>query len=271
VACSAFMSTPLIGFQRPTSATSTYAVTTRPRVGPVPLRMSSETPAEGEPAAEVTNATAEEEGDAVSTSEGAPPPPAPKKSAPKKKAAAAGPSLGFSGLPADFARPEAAAYASEPTEQTFLGMRGPRAPGHREKFNTQHTATMLALAALLWQPVSQAGMYHMGPDGSLSKSSFNQWEVPGFGNAKRVPTIESLFPFAKNGFDASPALFGPKSRIVVEDPREGCGAYDNTGKCHTFLDEIGDALKKTPETLPRSEAKPTYSFPWMYEHAAWKK
>ena len=50
----------------------------------------------------------------------------------------------------------------------------------------------------------QAGMYTMG-DGSLSKASFSSMEVPGFGNAKRVPTIESLFPFQKNGFSASGA------------------------------------------------------------------
>jgi hypothetical protein len=25
------------------------------------------------------------------------------------------------------------------------------------------------------------------------------------------------------------------------------------------------------QELPRSEGKATYSFPWMYEHAAWKK
>jgi hypothetical protein len=48
-------------------------------------------------------------------------------------------------------------------------------------------------------------------------------------------------------------------------------ACGGAGSCHTFLDEIGDALKRTPETLPRAEGKATYSFPWMYEHAAWKK
>jgi len=47
-----------------------------------------------------------------------------------------------------------------------------------------------------------------------------------------------------------------------------CGV---AGACHTFLDEISDALKRKPETMPRSEGKATYSFPWMYEHAAWKK
>lgn len=198
-------------------------------------------------------------------------PPAPKKAAAKKAAAPAGDTTGFSGVPSQFARPESGVYPAEPTEQTFLGMRGPRAPGHRENFGGKHTATMLAIAALLWQPVSEAGMYRMGADGALTKSSFSNMEVPGFGNMKKAPTIESLFPFAKNGFDASPALFGKGSMIVVEDPRDGCGAYANSGACHTFLDEIGDALKKTPESLPRSEAKATYSFPWMYEHAAWKK
>jgi len=157
-------------------------------------------------------------------------PPAPKKAAPKKGAAAAAPTVGFSGVPSEYARPEMAAYPAEPSEQTFLGMRGPRAAGHREKFGFQHSATMLALAALLWQPVSEAGMYKMGADGSLTKTSFNEWQIPGFGNAKRVPTIESLFPFAKNGFDASPVLFGKNSMIVVEDPRDGCGAYDNSGQ-----------------------------------------
>jgi hypothetical protein len=52
--------------------------------------------------------------------------------------------------------------------------------------------------------VHQAGMYTMG-DGSLNKASFSTMEVPGFGNTKKVPTIESLFPFQKNGFSASGA------------------------------------------------------------------
>jgi hypothetical protein len=69
----------------------------------------------------------------------------------------------------------------------------------------------------------------MGADGTISKTSFNQWEIPGFGNAKRVPTIESLFPFSKNGFESSPVLFSKGSMIVIEDPRDGCGAYANSG------------------------------------------
>jgi hypothetical protein len=45
----------------------------------------------------------------------------------------------------------------------------------------------------------------------------------------------------RNGFSASGTLFGPGSQVVVEDPLKGCTAM--YGTCHTFLDEISDALK----------------------------
>ena len=45
----------------------------------------------------------------------------------------------------------------------------------------------------------------------------------------------------RNGFSASGTLFGPGSQVVVEDPLTGCSAM--YGTCHTFLDEISDALK----------------------------
>ena len=39
--------------------------------------------------------------------------------------------------------------------QTFLGMGGPRAAGHREKFGGRHAAISLATAAFLFQPILQ--------------------------------------------------------------------------------------------------------------------
>jgi hypothetical protein len=199
--------------------------------------------------------------------------PAPKaaapKAAPKKAAAATSATMGFSGVPCEFSRPDAGAYAA-PADPIFLGMGGPREAGHREKFNSAHTGVMLALSALLFQPVSQAGMYTMGADGHLTKSSFSALEVPGFGNVKKAPTIDAFFPFEKTGFSAGPALFSKDSAVSVTDPRGSCGAMNPAGSaCHTFLDEIQDALSKKQETLPRSAGKATYSFPWMYDHAAW--
>jgi hypothetical protein len=41
------------------------------------------------------------------------------------------------------------------------------------------------------------------------------------------------------------ALFGKDSMIVFENPLGKCGAYASS--CHSFLDEIGDALKATPQ------------------------
>ncbi|EKX32463.1 hypothetical protein GUITHDRAFT_156322 [Guillardia theta CCMP2712] len=193
---------------------------------------------------------------------------APKKAAAKAAAAGSDSSMGFTGVPNDFFRPGQSAFAAEPATQTFLGMRGPRAEGHREKFGGKHAAVSLAMAALLFQPISQAGMYSM-EGGSLSKQSFSNLEVPGFGNVKKVPTIESFFPFSKAGFEASPVLFSKNSMVVVEDPRAGCGAMYSDGACHTFLDEMSDLLKKKPETLPRSEGKPLYFTQWSYDHAAW--
>jgi len=45
------------------------------------------------------------------------------------------------------------------------------------------------------------------------------------------------------------------------------------GTCHTFLDEISDALKSTNNAgeIKRSEGKPMAAFPWAYEKAAWNK
>lgn len=198
--------------------------------------------------------------------------PAPKKAAAKKAAAAGAPaSVGFSGAPADFSRPDVncpSGYPAEDGTQTFLGMAGPRAPGHREKFGSKHTAVSLALAALLFQPIANSGMYTMDQTGALSRSSFNNLEVPGMGERKTVPTLEAFFPFAKNGFSASGTLFGPGSQIVVEDPLKGCSAM--YGSCHTFLDEMSDALKGNAGEMPRSEGKATNAFPWAYEKAAWK-
>lgn len=201
--------------------------------------------------------------------------PAPKKAAapaaaaPKKQAAAIEEaSVGFSGNPSEFARPGQTQFGVEGPNM-LLGASGPRAEGHREMFGSRHAAVSLACAALLWQPISQAGMYQANPGGPPTKGSFASMEVPGFGDAKKVPSIESFFPFQKNGFSASGTLFGKDSMIVFDNPLKECGAYSSS--CHTFLDEIGDALKATPKEMPRSEGKPTYSFPWMYERNAWNK
>lgn len=200
--------------------------------------------------------------------------PVPKKAAaaaaPAKKAAAESDeaSVGFSGVPSAYARPGQTVFGSE-GPMTVFGARGPREAGHREMFGSRHAAVSLAVCALLWQPISQAGMYTANPGSPPTKGSFSSMEVPGFGDAKKVPSIESFFPFQKNGFSASGVLFGKDSMIVYENPLKECGAYASS--CHTFLDEIGDMLKSTPKEMPRSEGKATYSFPWMYEHAAWKK
>merc|ERR1712127_223217 len=124
--------------------------------------------------------------------------PAPKKAAAKKGAAAPAASMGFSGVPADFARPEVncpSGFAAADETQTFLGMAGPRAPGHREAFGGKHAAVSLALSALLFQPIANSGMYSMDA----------------MGERKTVPTIEAFFPIGKNGFSASGTLFGPGS------------------------------------------------------------
>lgn len=202
--------------------------------------------------------------------------PAPKAAAPKaaaKKGAAAAPSsVGFSGVPSDFRRPvinNPSGFPAASEEQTFLGMAGPRAPGHREMFGGKHAAVSLAMAALLFQPIAESGMYSMDAGGKLNKGSFNNLEVPAMGERKTVPTLEAFFPFSKNGVDASGTLFGPGSQIVVSSPLKGCGAM--YGTCHTFLDEISDSLKGNAGELPRSEGKPMSAFPWAYEKAAWKK
>jgi len=209
---------------------------------------------------------------------GAPGPgtPAPKAAAPKaaaKKGAAAPSSMGFSGVPADFGRPVVncpSGFPAASEEQTFLGMAGPRAAGHREMFGGKHAAVSLAMAALLFQPIAESGMYSMDASGKLNKGSFNNLEVPAMGERKTVPTLEAFFPFSKNGVDASGTLFGPGSQPVFASPLKGCGAM--YGSCHTFLDEISDSLKGVNAgEIPRSEGKPTAAFPWAYEKAAWKK
>ena len=125
------------------------------------------------------------------------------------------------------------------------------------------------MPVLLIQPIANEGMYSMDASGKLTKDSFNNLAVPAMGERKTVPTIEAFFPFAKNGFSASGALFGSGSQVVVDDPLKGCQAM--YGTCHTFLDEISDALKGQSGTVPRAEAKPTAAFPWAYDKAAWKK
>jgi len=75
----------------------------------------------------------------------------------------------------------------------------------------------------------------------------------------------------RTGFSASGTLFGPGSQITFTEPFQGpCGAM-YASSCHTFLDEISDALKGSSSELPRSEPAPTKAFPWAYEKAAWKK
>lgn len=76
----------------------------------------------------------------------------------------------------------------------------------------------------------------------------------------------------RNGFSASGTLFGPGSQITFTEPFSGpCGAM-YASQCHTFLDEISDALKGSGQgEIPRAEPTPTKAFPWAYEKAAWKK
>ena len=77
--------------------------------------------------------------------------------------------------------------------------------------------------------------------------------------------------YGRNGVDASGTLFGPKSQLVFKSPLNGCSAM--YGTCHTFLDEISDALKSTNNAgeIKRSEGKPMAAFPWAYEKAVWNK
>ena len=92
------------------------------------------------------------------------------------------------------------------------------------------------------------------------------------GARKTVPTLEAFFPFQKNGFNAGGPLFGPGSQIVFEDPLKGKQCAAMYGVCHTFLDEISDALKGSKSvSVPDTPAGPTKAFPWAYEKAAWKK
>ncbi|KAJ1477582.1 hypothetical protein T484DRAFT_1963033, partial [Baffinella frigidus] len=173
--------------------------------------------------------------------------------------------------PTWFGKPAPQTVFAAESGQTFLGMGGPRAAGHREKFGGKHAATMLAIACFLWQPISQAGMYSV-QGGQLSKQSFSELKVPGWGNLKSVPTIESLFPFDKTGFAAGPALFSSKSMVVFDNPLGKCGAYNNKeSSCHSFFDEIGDAMSKSPETPSRSTGKASFSFPWAFDKATWNK
>jgi len=265
---SAFTTAPMVGSPARTSAVTALQMAQAPPPSKLPRNKAQEN---------ALAANKEQWGITEPIKAGGAPAPAPKKAAPapapaKKKAAAAAASdasTGFSGVPSDFARPGQTAFGAE-GEQTVLGMRGPRADGHREKFGSRHAAVSLAAAALLWQPISQAGQYTI-TSGTVSKASFNTVEVPGFGEAKKVPTIEALFPFERNGFDASGTLFGKNSQIVFDNPLKSCGAYGSG--CHTFLDEMGDMLsgKTYVIDVPRSEGKATYSFPWMYDHASWQK
>ena len=204
--------------------------------------------------------------------------PAPKQAA-KKAAAPAGDAVGaakgFTGVPSEYGRPVInmpSGFPAESTEQVFLGMAGPRAPGHRAKFGSKHTAVSLAVSALLFQLVANSGMYTMDASGTLSKGSFNNLEVPAMGERKTVPTLEAFFPFQKNGFNAGGPLFGPGSQIVFEDPLKGKQCAAMYGVCHTFLDEISDALKGSKSvSVADTPAGPTAAFPWAYEKAAWKK
>lgn len=195
--------------------------------------------------------------------------PAPKKAAAPAPAAAAGATVGFSGVPANFARPGQSDFG--PSDgQTFLGMGGPRAEGHRKTFGGKHAATSLALAVFLFQPLLQAGNYGLPPTAGApyTKATFETTltKAPGF---EKSPTLEAFLPFAKNGFVPGPALFSAESPLVFEkDLLGGCAAYGNKGTtCHTFLDEIGDALSKKQEAVPRAEQKRGgYFIPWV-----WKK
>ena len=197
----------------------------------------------------------------------------------KKAAAPAGDAVGaakgFTGVPSAYGRPVInmpSGFPAESTEQVFLGMAGPRAPGHRAKFGSKHTAVSLAVSALLFQLVANSGMYTMDASGTLSKGSFNNLEVPAMGERKTVPTLEAFFPFQKNGFNAGGPLFGPGSQIVFEDPLKGKQCAAMYGVCHTFLDEISDALKGSKSvSVADTPAGPTKAFPWAYEKAAWKK
>lgn len=196
--------------------------------------------------------------------------PAPKKAAaPAPAAAAAGATVGFSGVPANFNRPGPSAFGAS-TGQTFLGMGGPRAPGHREKFGGRHAAISLATAAFLFQPILQAGNYNLPatPGAPYTKASFDSTLAKAGFEGKTVPTLDAFFPFAKNGFTPGPALFSAESPLVFEkDILGGCGAYNNkAGSCHTFFDEIGDALSKKQEAAPRADKQGGFFLPWV-----WKK
>jgi len=196
--------------------------------------------------------------------------PAPKKAAaPAPAAAAAGATVGFSGVPANFNRPGPSAFGAS-TGQTFLGMGGPRAPGHRETYGGRHAGISLALAVFLFQPILQAGNYNQptAPGAPYTKASFDSTLAKAGFEGKTVPTLDAFLPFAKNGFTAGPALFTAESPLVFEkDLLGGCGAYNNKGgSCHTFFDEIGDLLSKKQEAAPRADTKGGYFVPWV-----WKK
>jgi len=149
-------------------------------------------------------------------------------------------------------------------------MGGPRAPGHREQFGGRHAASMLALSALLFQPILQAGNYNLPSSygAAYPKASFDQTfsSVPAI--STKVPTLDAFFPFAKNGFTTSPVLFSAESPLTFnKDILGGCGAFNNKDStCHTFFDEIGDALTKKQETPSRVDQKGGYFVPWV-----WKK
>ena len=132
--------------------------------------------------------------------EAAAPKAAAPKAAAKKGAAVAPPSVGFSGVPGDFRRPEVnfpSGFPAATKTQTSLGLSDPRVPGHRDMFGGKQVAVSLALAALLFQPIAESGMYSMDASGHLNKGSFNNLEVPAMGERKTVPTLEAFFPFKK--------------------------------------------------------------------------
>jgi len=195
--------------------------------------------------------------------------PAPKKAAaPAPAAAASGASVGFSGVPSNFNRPGPAAFGAS-TGQTFLGMAGPREAGHREKFGGRHAAISLAVSTFLFQVILQAGNYNVptAPGAPYVKSSFDATLSKAGFEGKTVPTLDAFFPFAKNGFTTGPVLFSAESPLVFEkDLLGGCGAFNNkAGSCHTFFDEIGDALTKKQDAPAKAEKQDGgYFLPWVW-------
>jgi len=174
--------------------------------GPTTPAPKAAAPKAAEPKAAATKAAATKAAapeaaapSAAATTAAAPQAAAPKAAA-KKGAAVAPPSVGFSGVPADFRRPEVnfpSGFPAATKTQTSLGLSDARVPGHRDMFGGKQVAVSLALAALLFQPIAESGMYSMDASGHLNKGSFNNLEVPAMGERKTVPTLEAFFPFKK--------------------------------------------------------------------------